>query len=364
MNQDITWDDEEKVLPPKKQRINEAHELVFRMWEAGVRDLVEIQTETGYTTAYIRLLLGRRGYAVTTVNTHSAGDIEGVCSDYVAGMKIRHLLKKWKLSNNTLYSILEEKGIPVRRENEKVLEGRKKFLDRAVEMYQEEYPIKEIQAETGITGSTLYQELALRSLDTRSRVTFTNKALDEAVELYQNKRPIIDIELQTGVTPARLYQELNIRGVEKHRGKGIAERIAKAVDMYQLGKTGDEIYKTTRVSTAMLYRVLKRQGIAMRRKRGGASSVEKALELYDKGVPGVDILKEAKISVREMVKALYTRSQNLRSGLPPRVTKRSLDLAVKMYQEGVAFENIEIDTFVNRVQLLAELKNRNLEVRP
>jgi len=41
-----------------------------------------------------------------------------------------------------------------------------------------------------------------------------------------------------------------------------------------------------------------------------------------------------------------------------------MDYAVEGYVKGIDLETLEIDTLVSRPQLLAELKKRNIELRP
>jgi transposase-like protein len=370
MDNQTTWNDDEsqpvkqRKDPARKARAQHSHDLVFQMWEGGIRDFQEIASETGYTSTYVRMLLRERGYEVGSTVSHSKQVLDEACQAYKDGMKVRRVLKQWEISNNTLYAALEERSIPVRRTDITAKQGRAKFLDRAIEMYQQEFPLKEIHAETGIAASKLYDELALRNINTRSRVTVGNKALDEAVSMYQSKRTVADIEQITGVGSGRLYLELDVRGVEKHRGKGVHERISKAVEMFRAERSLSDIYKETRVGSSMLYRALKKAGVEQRRPKVKSSKHDLALKLYDRGVKGADILRQTQLSVSEMVTLLVKRGLNLRNGLPPKPTKRGLDLAIEMYGRGEPLESVEIETLIPRVNLLAELKNRKMEVRP
>jgi hypothetical protein len=114
----------------------------------------------------------------------------------------------------------------------------------------------------------------------------------------------------------------------------------------------------------MLARALRKQGIALRRNKKASNKADLALKLYDNGTKGIDIIRQTQMTTAEVVTLLIKRGLNLRTGLPPRVTKRSLDLAVEMYKSGEPLENVEIDTLVPRIPLLAELKNRGIELRP
>lgn len=373
MDELTTWNDDDepkgiaKVITKKRKENQEPpkdifHSLVFEMWEGGVRDLEEIRMETGYTTAYIRALLNSRGYEVSTVKARTDDEIDKICADYLnPAMKVRHVLRNWSISLNTLYDILERKQIPLRkRETSKKAQN----TDLAVMMYQGGSALKEIFNESGIAAPDLYVELDNRDIPLRSQGNNNDEVVERAIDMYVNSTATVtQITLQTGVPVARLYKELDKRGIQKRSATTVTENIDKAVDLYQSNTEVAAIQRATSVSTAVLYRELGKRNIPLRhaKAQGGA---EPALNLYDKGAKASEIKRITGVGVPELCHLIKKRGGKLRTGLAPIVTPKHLDFAVDEYLHNVDEDTIEIDTFVTRVQLYATLRKREIVIRP
>ena len=354
-----TWDqdDEPKELPsPKKDLFREQ---VYEMWEAGIRDLQEIRQETGYTTRYIRELLRKRGYDATTTIPRSVEDMNGIVLDYRT-MPVRAVLKKWKISNNTLYSILDERGEPIKRKNNRV---RTQHMDHAVNMYMERRPLKEITAETGIHAAQLYEELETRDIGLRTHDKMKSLPVERAIEMYNSGSTIIDIQIETGITLAQLYKVLSERQIPKRRGSDFDVRLERAVQMYLDSKPNTAIYAETKIGAPVLYRALQQRGLNLRKGKA-QGDLQAALELYDKGSSFNEIHRVARVTLAEVLHALRKRGGNLRTGLGMGVTPAHLKLAVQMYQANKNVDDVEIDTFVSRTMLYTELKKKGITIRP
>lgn len=370
-----TWEDDEqrrgtgRYRDPEKLRIQEMNQgLVYSMWEGGIRDLNEIERETGYSQSYIRILLSRRGYSLSAANVRSQEEVHAICNDYTAGIAIKELLRRHGISNNTLYAILDAEAVPLRRSDPQSKGARQRFMDNAVQLYEEGIHVKDITVDTGVGAPALYQELANRQIPLRSYGygNEPNPAMKQAIEMYKSGAKIADIELDTGIHSPSLYQELALLGIEGRRTNDTTSRINKAIEMYQQGVPGKDIYATTKVSSAMLYRAMRARGISKRNKKVTSVNVDvdKALELYDKGAPAQDIFRISGIGLQEFMSVLKQRGGSLRTGLGFQLSKKHLDLAIEGYQQGIDFETIEMDTLIGRVALLSALKQKRIPLKP
>jgi hypothetical protein len=361
-NLQMTWEDDKIESTPKYDR----RDTVYAMWEGGIRDVVMISDETGYSPNYVRKLLSDRGYSVATAHIRPRSEVDQIVAAYLSDERVKDILKKYKISNNTLYGILEAEGVPTRKDTPERHRGRARFIERAIEMYQQDVLLKDIINETGITATTLYQELAVRNIPTSRGANGgkSNPVLEKAIEMYTSGAGIIDIQLETGVPLTRLYKEIDIRQLGKRRNKDADKRVDAAVEMYvTTNATLDDIYEATKVGSTMLYRALRQKGIDKRGDRR-EGRYEKALEMYDKGSTAKEIMKVSGVSLAEMIKLLKSRGENLRTGLIPSYTPRNLEYAIQGYKQGIDVDTIEIDTFITRTRLYAELKSRGIELRP
>lgn len=356
-NLDASWNDEDKE--PKKSVKDVFQEQVFEMWEAGIRDLNEIRQETGYTTRYIRQLLRDRGYTVQTTIPRTVEEMNQIVLDY-RKMQVRAVLKKWKISNNTLYAILEDRGEPVKRKDNKI---RNQHLEIAVQMYMQRFPLKQITAETGIHAPSLYEELQTRGIETRYHSPISNLPLEKAIEMYNMNSTVVDILVETGVTTTALYKALAERNISKRRGSDFDIRLDKAVNMYLDKRPTSHIYSETKISAPVLYRALRERGLQIRQGKA-QGDLPLALEMYDKGKPFREIQVTTKVMLGELLSALRKRGGNLRTGLSRQVTPGHLRLAVDMYRANKTVDDIELDTFVSRTMLYAELKKKQIAIRP
>lgn len=354
MDTALTWNDDGEK---KEKKTGIAHDTVFQMWEAGIRDIEEIALETAYSTTYVRQLLRGRGYDTSGATTRSPEEVGGIIADYEGGMKISKIIRKWNISNNSLYKLLEDNDIPIRK-------GKNKFLDKAVEMYVADATVREIFNETGVSPSVLYQALEERDIPMRNREKPNKAVFERAVALYKGHERIVDIQIETGVTVNALYQELAEQGVPTRQSTK-AERLNEAIFLYERGATAEVILATTKVGSQQLYRELKHRKVPLRRK-GVAQGVDigVALELYDKGESFLAIQRKSSVTLVEMLGILKERGLALRTGLPPRVVQRSMQVAIQEYEDGRPEDDIAIDTLITLPQLLAELRRTGKAIRP
>jgi DNA-binding phage protein len=353
---DTSWEDDDEQQPKAKDIF---HEQVFDMWEAGIRDLNEIRQETGYTTRYIRQLLRERGYTVNNTIPRTVDEMNQIVLDYRM-MSVRAVLKKWKISNNTLYAVLEERGEPIKRNNNKV---RNQHIERAVQMYLERAPIKEITVETGIHAPTLYEALQERGIATRYHDAMPNLSLDKAIEMYNMGATVIDIMVETGINTTSLYKALSERSISKRRGSDFDVRLNRAVELYLEKKPATHIYAETKIGAPVLYRALRERNIQVRQGKA-QGDLQLAVQMYDQGKSFREIHGTAKVTLGELLSALRKRGGNLRTGLSVAVTPSHLRLAVDMYRANKSVDDIELDTFVGRTMLYAELKKKQIAIRP
>lgn len=362
-----TWNDENSTgqgtNAERQSRSTNNQNIVYQMWEGGIRDLNEIEAESGYTIPYIRILLKNRGFSVGSANARPESEINDICEAYVAEEPVSSILVRFKIANNTFYKILRERGVPIRN----TAEGRaprKAFMDTAVDMYTQGIGVKDIYIETGISTSALYQELAVRNIPLRRKTGIPDPTIDNAVEMYVGKQHLADINASTGVNPSRLYQELAIRGIPLRVKPDHTERLERAIELYQSGATGQAITRETSIGSAVLYQALEARGIGKRNKQHRILDAEKVLGMYDEGVSAPAIMKSCGVSVGDIISLLQKRGGSLRTGLSMHVSNANYNVAVEAYQQNVDYDTIEIDTFVNRVQLLSVLKRRKIEIRP
>ncbi len=356
-----TWEDPEEdkpqsVLARVEPKRTVYHQIVYEMWEGGVRDLEEIRMETGYSVSYIRQLLREHGFIVETGNARPQKEIDEICHDYQTMPRLRMVLRKHNISNNTLYNILDSQGIPLKR-NPILAQDAKQG---AVELYEGNAPLKEIFNETGVSASVLYNELDAQGIPPHKQ---GNPRLQEAIDMYVDGVKLVEIQVQTGVSLALLYRQLAAKKIPSRRGAGMEPKFEKAVDMYVSGSTTEEIYAQTGLSTATLYRELARRNIGLRRGKAQGNA-EHALELYDQGKSAKDITRITNLTVAEIQHQLRKRGGNLRTGLPVIVDRAHIELAVEGYISNVPVETIEIDTLVPRTVLYAELRKRKVALRP
>jgi transposase-like protein len=362
-----TWENDEQedksmVLRRKEPASDVFHQVVFDMWEGGVRDLNEIRLETGYTTTYIRTLLNTRGYEVSTAKVRSDSEIDKICADYLnPELKVRHVLKKWALSLNTLYNILDERGVPLRSvESPRRSQG----VEQAIQMYADGAPVKDISATTGLAPTALYIELQARGIPLRSTMNINDEIVQRAVDMYKSSSMTVpEIQAETGIPLSRLYKEVGARKLSRRELSDTPTRLAKAVDMYLEGHTVDQIHDVTKIGTSALYRELTTRNVPLRREIA-QGDMDKALDMYDKGARAAEIRRVAGCTVAEIIHALKKRGGKLRTGLTTIVTPKNLDYAVDEYQHNVDVETIEIDTLVTRTLLYSTLKKRGIEIRP
>lgn len=86
------------------------------------------------------------------------GLVNQVVQDYVRGVSVAKIIRVTSLSQNTIYKILDEKEVPLRRSEDfrKVVDKR---LDQAVQMYKDGSKLIKIEVETGVQSTQLYKEL-------------------------------------------------------------------------------------------------------------------------------------------------------------------------------------------------------------
>jgi len=356
-----TWEDDDNTIVPTPAPATRDvyHQIVYQMWEGGVRDMKEIVAETGYTAKHIRTLLAERGYELVKEPTHTQAELSAICSDYLAMRTVRDVLKKWNISNNTLYNILDAQGVPLKRRA-------RGNMDEAVDMYTAGEPLKDIHNGTGVAAPNLYQELSARGIQTRSveKDVGNMPAVEEALRMYSTSATLMDIYIKTGVPLNRIYRELALRGIPRRRSPDTEKKVDRAIDLYTKGERVVDIQQAVGVSATVIYKGLAVRGIDMRQGRAQGDADE-ALKLYDEGATAKEIMKVARVSHIELLSLIRKRGGRLRTGLViDKVSRRHVDMAVEAYKQNVDIETIEIDTLVKRPELYAELKRQKIGIRP
>jgi len=286
------------------------HKEIIEMYEQGLRDIDEFIANIPMSESSIKRVLKESGYKLP----HKERDLEqvqGVCKDYAENVPIKEMLAKWKISIGTLYTILYDNEIPIRKE----AQGNALRKQAAIQMYSANVPTQKILEETGVSSATLYSEIRQQNIEPRTHKD--SPSINAAINMYVEGIPLNDIYAETGIHATKLYFELSRRKIQK-RGKTPNQdsRVEEAIKQYSNGTSIEQIYQTTKVSPGLLYRALKLRGL---NKRGHTDEV---------------------------------------------TTSESLDIAVKMYVEGETLGNIWEVTRIRSKSLYAELRQRGLELRP
>lgn len=150
---------------------------IVEMHKAGL-GLGAIAEELGLSTTAIRSVLQK--YGISTRKIFATKDEDEIIEEYLAEGPIPEILRKHTITYGKLYSILARHGIPTRKVLNK--EGRKLALNRAVEMYEEGYPIWKITEETGVHQPTLHTELHKRGVQLRRQFTPPVESGDKEAE--------------------------------------------------------------------------------------------------------------------------------------------------------------------------------------
>lgn len=143
------------------------------------------------------------------------------------------------MSVQTVYRILKEAGV-------KPLTGRaisgldNVGLGRLLERYLSGDPVEEIRREASVSLATFYQLLDDAGVPRRHEQYLAERktALDDAVTMYQQGKRLWQIHKATGVSSSTLTNELHARGLPTRRGKDPISLKAHAEALAQTSENG------------------------------------------------------------------------------------------------------------------------------
>ena len=152
------YDPQRFDLPP------EVFTEIVEMLKQGFSTL-EISEECGWSRGTIRKI--RRAANVETTSKLWSYDTDGIAQAYIDGGKLRDIAVKFEIDVSMIYKVLQAVGVPIRKYDPFVQEGRKRQLDEACAMYEAGYLIHEIEIECGVSQVMLHKEVRVRGIPFR-----------------------------------------------------------------------------------------------------------------------------------------------------------------------------------------------------
>lgn len=126
---------------------------------------IEISEECGWSRGTIRKI--QRAANVGRTAKIWSYPTDEIAQAYIDGDKVMDIQHKFEINPSTLYKILKAVGVPTRKYDPFIQEGREMQLDVACQMYEAGHPIYNIEIESGVSQVSLHKELRKRGIQFR-----------------------------------------------------------------------------------------------------------------------------------------------------------------------------------------------------
>jgi hypothetical protein len=154
--------------------LDQQQQIIDQFVQAGM-PTIDIATFHGIEEGQVLGILRKHEIPTGRKGTRSVADhfsekqLEEMVEEYNSNVLVKSLLEKYHLSYQQLYAILDQLGVPTRKSTPSRMKGTHDRMQRALQMYFDNYELWKIRSETGIGSPMLYAELHQRGIPMRTK---------------------------------------------------------------------------------------------------------------------------------------------------------------------------------------------------
>ena len=269
----------------------------------------ELAERYGISDKSVYTWLDERGIAERhrDVKPYSDELKDKVVQEYLDGKILTELTEEHGIGTRSIYNWLEERGIEFRRATILNKEYSDEFKDKVVQEYLDGSNGPELAKKYDLHAAQIYTWLDKKGITKRYKHSkmYTQEFVDQVTSDYVSGKSYEEIIQEYGITSKTLYDWLDKKGIPRHNVKMTntytEEERDEIVQEYLDGVSVLEIEERYGVSRGSVYRWLKKRGINKRQVKQRRKDVTDALKKkvakeYRGGASGPALAKKYDIS--------------------------------------------------------------------